>query len=89
MTVHPTLHRAIVNSVDDPARNGRVLVTVPAVSSDPTWAMLCVSSPGTTVVAPEPGDEVVVAFLDGDVRSPVCLGWLWNGQAKPPTDSHR
>jgi len=89
MTAVATLHRAIVRSVDDPARQGRVLVTIPSVAPDATWAALCVNSPGNAVVVPEPGDQVVVAFLDGDVRSPVCLGSLWNAQARPRADSHR
>jgi hypothetical protein len=30
-------------------------------------------------------DEVVVAFQPGELRSPVVLGNLWNGNDKPPT----
>ena len=32
---------------------------------------------------PEVGDEVLVAFEFGDVRRPLVLGGLWNGQDKP------
>ena len=36
---------------------------------------------------PEKGDEVVVAFAHGDMRLPIILGGVYNGQDKPP--SHR
>jgi uncharacterized protein involved in type VI secretion and phage assembly len=34
---------------------------------------------------PEKGDEVVVAFIHGDMRFPIVLGGLYNGKDKPPT----
>jgi uncharacterized protein involved in type VI secretion and phage assembly len=34
---------------------------------------------------PEQGDEVLVAFVHGDMRFPIVLGGLYNGQDKPPT----
>lgn len=34
---------------------------------------------------PEVGDEVLVAFIHGDMRLPVILGGLYNGKDKPPT----
>jgi uncharacterized protein involved in type VI secretion and phage assembly len=33
---------------------------------------------------PEVGDEVLVAFEQGDPRSPYIVGFLWNGKQKPP-----
>jgi uncharacterized protein involved in type VI secretion and phage assembly len=38
-----------------------------------------------SVFIPEKGDEVVVAFIHGDMRFPIVLGGLYNGQDKPPT----
>jgi uncharacterized protein involved in type VI secretion and phage assembly len=39
---------------------------------------------------PEEGDEVLVAFNQGDVNDPYIIGFLWNGQQKPPTsDPHK
>jgi phage baseplate assembly protein V len=34
---------------------------------------------------PEVGDEVLVAFIHGDMRMPIILGGLYNGKDKPPT----
>jgi phage baseplate assembly protein V len=34
---------------------------------------------------PEVGDEVLVAFMHGDMRLPIILGGLYNGKDKPPT----
>jgi uncharacterized protein involved in type VI secretion and phage assembly len=33
---------------------------------------------------PEKEDEVLVAFEHGDTRFPYIVGFLWNGQDKPP-----
>lgn len=35
---------------------------------------------------PEVGDEVLVAFIQGDMRLPVILGGLYNGVDKPPAE---
>jgi hypothetical protein len=78
------LHRAVVQSNVDPEQRGRVLVTIPAVSAEPRWAALLVTGNHRNVVfSPGIGDEVIVAFVEGDLRSPICLGSLWNG-ASPP-----
>src|SRR5262245_23542165 len=37
-----------------------------------------------TVMIPEVGDEVLVAFEREDLRFPYVLGALWNGPDKPP-----
>jgi phage baseplate assembly protein V len=34
---------------------------------------------------PEVGDEVLVAFIHGDMRKPIILGGLYNGNDKPPS----
>ena len=33
---------------------------------------------------PEPNDEVLVAFEQGDITRPYIVGALWNGEDKPP-----
>jgi uncharacterized protein involved in type VI secretion and phage assembly len=51
------------------------------------WARLAVPMAGDgrgTVMIPEVGDEVLVAFEREDLRFPYVLGALWNGRDKPP-----
>jgi uncharacterized protein involved in type VI secretion and phage assembly len=51
------------------------------------WARLAAPMAGNgrgTVMIPEVGDEVLVAFEREDLRFPYVLGALWNGQDKPP-----
>ena len=38
-----------------------------------------------SLFVPEVGDEVLVAFFQGDMRQPYILGGLYNGKKKPPT----
>jgi phage baseplate assembly protein V len=38
-----------------------------------------------SVFVPEVGDEVLIAFIHGDMRFPIVLGGLYNGVDKPPT----
>ncbi|MEV4052791.1 phage baseplate assembly protein V [Amycolatopsis sp. NPDC049688] len=38
-----------------------------------------------SVFVPEKGDEVLVAFVHGDMRFPIVLGGLYNGVDRPPT----
>jgi uncharacterized protein involved in type VI secretion and phage assembly len=51
------------------------------------WARLAVPMAGDgrgSVMIPEVGDEVLVAFEREDLRFPYVLGALWNGKDKPP-----
>lgn len=36
---------------------------------------------------PDVGDQVVVAFLNGEIDSPIVIGSLYNGTALPPADT--
>ncbi len=74
---------------DDPAGQFRVLVLVPTIDSTGKgiWARL--SRPYATSTAgfyfyPEVGDEVVLAFLDGDPRFAVIVGTLFSKSKAPP-----
>ena len=67
---HFGLHRATVVDATDPQQHGRVQVTVPAVSSAPTWAPTLRDVGGL----PGVGDEVLVGFESGDAARPYVLG---------------
>jgi len=83
------LHVAIVDDNADPKFPGKVKVNMPAVSASDSlrWARIAVPGGGAQRGmhwTPEVGDEVIVAFEDGDVRRPVVLGGLYNGKDKAP-----
>lgn len=82
---------AVVTNNSDPQKLGRVKVQFPwldeQVESD--WARLVglgvVNGGGLTAV-PTVGQEVLVAFEQGDINQPFVLGGLWNGQHTPPAE---
>jgi phage protein D/phage baseplate assembly protein gpV len=85
----PVLSAAVVDDIDDPNGWGRVKVLLPWLDPDigSVWARLGVPAAGAErgfFFIPEVGDEVVIAFLDGDPRHAVVLGSLWNGTQAPP-----
>lgn len=74
---------------DEDKKQGRVSIKLPWMAEDAEaiWARLASAAAGPSrgfVYIPEPGDEVVVTFLNSDPRFPVVLGALWNGQDAPP-----
>ncbi len=93
-----TLQSGIVKQIaQDPDGEYRVLVTLPLLqaSNDAgVWARFGSFYASNAVGAffyPEIGDEVVVAFLNGDPRSPVILGSLYsakNPAPNPPADAN-
>ena len=38
---------------------------------------------------PEEGDEVLVAFNQDNIEHPFIIGFLWNGQDKPPETDNK
>lgn len=81
----------IVLSVKDPQDIGRVQVNFPWMSEDNKsyWARVATLMAGNSRGSwfmPEVGDEVLVAFEHGVVDFPFIVGFLWNGQDKPPND---
>jgi uncharacterized protein involved in type VI secretion and phage assembly len=79
---------AKVTNNEDPEGLGRVKVTYPfRDSSDESyWARVATemaSKEYGTFFLPEVGDEVLVAFEDGDIRHPYVVGSLYNGKRKP------
>jgi phage baseplate assembly protein V len=84
---------AIVASVtDDPEHECRVKVRFPffdGATAETDWCRVAQPYAGNgygAVFVPEVGDEVLVAFVHGDMRFPIVLGGLYNGVDKPPTD---
>jgi uncharacterized protein involved in type VI secretion and phage assembly len=83
---------AQVSALDDPDGQGRVKVKLPwspdaGGEGYEAWARMATLFAGRergSWFLPEVGDEVLVAFEQGDPRRPYVLGGLWNGQDKPP-----
>jgi phage protein D len=79
---------AQVSDVNDPQQQGRVQLTYPWLSDDlvSDWARTVQPGAGKhrgAMILPEVGDEVLVAFEQGDVRRPYVLGGLYNGVDTP------
>jgi uncharacterized protein involved in type VI secretion and phage assembly len=80
---------AIVTSLDDPKKQGRIKLKFPKLASslESAWAPVAAPLAGKergVFFMPEEGDEVLVAFEDGSVNSPYIIGFLWNGVDTPP-----
>jgi phage protein D len=81
----------VVTQTADPDGLGRVRVQYPALGDDAEgwWARIASPAAGAgrgLLMMPVAGDEVVLAFEQGDPRRPYVLGSVWNGQAKPGDD---
>ncbi len=79
---------AVVSDVKDPEGLGRVRVTFPVMSDDYVswWARTLQLGAGAnrgSLVLPEVGDEVLVAFGLSDFDEPYVLGGLYNGKMAP------
>jgi phage protein D/phage baseplate assembly protein gpV len=89
---YPGVVTAVVTNTDDPNNWGRVKVKFPWMTEDAEsdWARVAGIGAGPEaglLVIPEVGDEVLVAFEQGDFRRPYVLGSLWNGQHQVPSES--
>jgi uncharacterized protein involved in type VI secretion and phage assembly len=86
---------ALVTAVeDDQGKEGRVKLKFPWFDDrmETEWCRVRQFYAGNGYGAffvPEVGDEVLVAFIHGDMRLPVVLGGLYNGADKPPTHRAR
>ncbi|HVO84766.1 MAG TPA: phage baseplate assembly protein V [Syntrophobacteria bacterium] len=85
----------VVSKNKDDDGLGRVKVTFPWLSEteESQWARVAApmagydkdkSKPRGVYFLPEVGDEVLVAFEQGDPDRPYVIGALWNGKDKPP-----
>jgi uncharacterized protein involved in type VI secretion and phage assembly len=80
---------ATVKDENDPRGEGRVILEYPwlpaSLRSD--WAPVAAPQAGPSrgmFFMPEVDDEVLVAFQHGDFAHPYVVGFLWNGDHKPP-----
>jgi uncharacterized protein involved in type VI secretion and phage assembly len=85
---HAGVAVGLVTNNKDAERGGRVKVRFPWLSQDEShWARLASPMAGAErgfYFLPEVGDEVLVAFEQGDINHPYVVGGLWNGREKPP-----
>jgi len=85
---------ALVVDVVDPDKEGKVKIQFPWFD-DETITEYCrvrqfyAGNGYGAFFVPEKGDEVLVAFIHGDMRMPIILGGLYNGEDKPPTDRQK
>lgn len=83
-------HLARVTDVADPLGLARVKVALYCLdggSDTSVWARVASPFAGRArggFFIPQPDDEVLVVFVQGDARAPVVIGGLWNGANTPP-----
>jgi hypothetical protein len=78
---------AVVAQVKDPANLGRVQIHLSAnAGGAKEWARVVSPLIGRNLTAVQLGigDEVLVAFENGDVRRPFVIGNVWNGADSSP-----
>lgn len=80
---------AKVGPLPDPLVQGRVQVILPFLDDCDMAAFARVATVFAGMLSgsyfvPMPGDEVLVAFENGDVNCPFVIGALWNLKAMPP-----
>jgi uncharacterized protein involved in type VI secretion and phage assembly len=80
---------AVVTNNQDPQNLGRVKLSFPWLSDheETDWTRMVVPMAGNGrgfFFLPEVGDEVLVAFEQGDPTYPYVIGALWNGKDLPP-----
>lgn len=84
------LHTAVVRKLDgDPQKEYRIQVELPWLDgkSKLLWARVATmyaTNGMSTFFLPEPGDEVLVGFMNQDPTHPVVLGSLYGVKHKPP-----
>jgi uncharacterized protein involved in type VI secretion and phage assembly len=80
--------RAIVVDITDPVAGGRIKVQFARRHGElEVWAPVSLPVGGNRTglwALPEVGEEVLVAFEEGDPDRPIVIGSLWNGRLPPP-----
>jgi uncharacterized protein involved in type VI secretion and phage assembly len=78
---------ATVESNRDIRGEGRVQVSYPWAPGITAWARVAVPYAGMNrgfYFMPQDGDEVLVAFQNGNISAPYVIGSLWNTLDRPP-----
>jgi uncharacterized protein involved in type VI secretion and phage assembly len=87
---HLGKYRGLVTANDDPLKQGRIEVKVPAVLGQKTlWALPCVAYAGPDVgllMLPPVGASVWVEFEAGDRSHPIWAGCFW-AEGELPADA--
>jgi uncharacterized protein involved in type VI secretion and phage assembly len=76
----------VIGNIDQ-TNQGRVQLHLPWLPCVEPWARVAVLMAGSergTYFIPQVGDEVLVAFENGNVNDPYVIGSLWNGRDLPP-----
>lgn len=62
----------------------------PGQDSAPARVMVPTAGDGRGMhFLPEPGDEVIVAFENGDTNLPIIIGSVWNSDSEPPSQAQQ
>ena len=82
----------VVTNNNDPDQMGRVKVKLPSLGDnhESHWARVVTPSAGPSgrgiFMLPQPDEEVVVGFENGDAQRPYVIGSVFNGRDKPGAD---
>jgi phage protein D/phage baseplate assembly protein gpV len=84
----------VVTNNNDPDEMGRVKVKFPSLSDNEEsyWARVVTPSTGKErglLMLPQPDEEVVVGFENGDAQRPYVIGSVFNGKDKPGADLYQ
>lgn len=82
MSQRNAVYTGVVVEPRDPKKLGRVRVSLPSFGEE-VWARRATPATGAWLV-PDTGDEVLVAFENGEARRPIVVGTLWNAAHRPP-----
>ncbi len=85
---HYGLYPGVVEETEDPDEKGRVTIRLPWIDPDfvTQWAPVNQHYAGDgygIYWVPESKDQVIVAFLRGDLRKPIVVGSIYSRNRKP------
>ena len=89
----PSVVTGLVTSLEDPDDRGRIRLKIPntlqAGNYETWWARLAAPHAGPDhgfYWRPEVNDEVVVAFVEGNINEPLILGSVYSGASAAPRE---